>query len=51
MCDCVCVCICARAHARVYVLANLLEKVVTEGLVREVSHAEMCGKNYIDKKG
>lgn len=28
-----------------------LEEVVTEGLVREGSHAEMYEKNYIDKKG
>ena len=42
---------CVRIHVYVFVLVNLLEKVVIEGLVREVSHAKMCGKNCIEKRG
>lgn len=49
MCECVRVCLCACAHARVYVLVNLLEKVVTEVLVREVSH-QRCVRRITQTK-
>lgn len=49
MCECVRVCLCAHAHACVYVLVSLLEKVVTEVLVREVSH-QRCVRRITQTK-